>query len=90
MTFRIVLFLLLPYILSMVVSFTLAVSSGMFVNEAVTKIIGSYESWRKVRRGIVLLIISTILGASLLLSLSHVVPSIYDFIGYIIGLRWVF
>ncbi|EFP08910.1 hypothetical protein CRE_18043 [Caenorhabditis remanei] len=85
-TFRIISFLLLPFISAMLFSFALAILSGMLINEIITKALGSYESQKSLRRGCVVLSGSTVLGASLLFCLNYLIPAIYRFFGSFIGL----
>uniref|UniRef100_A0A1I7TSD3 Polysacc_synt_C domain-containing protein n=1 Tax=Caenorhabditis tropicalis TaxID=1561998 RepID=A0A1I7TSD3_9PELO len=84
--FRIIFLLLLPYTLSMLISFVLAVSTGMILNVVITKIIGSYESFTKLRQVSVLFSGSAVFGFCLLSFSSHIIPSIYTSIGDFLGI----
>ncbi|CAO4379577.1 unnamed protein product [Caenorhabditis nigoni] len=84
-TARVIFILLLPYILSILISFSIGVSSMILLNELIAKLLGSYDSKKLLRRGCVVLSGSTVLGSCLLFSTMRIVPSIYQFLFSIIG-----
>ncbi|CAA96628.2 Polysacc_synt_C domain-containing protein [Caenorhabditis elegans] len=87
LTFRLIFVVLLPYISTMACSFGVSVGLGILINEAMAKLFSSYESFKVLRRGIVLLSMSSTLASSLIMSLNYIITPVYNFIFFIIGLK---